>query len=196
MKKFISILVPILVVAGVGAWYFLGRGGAGVVEYSSPETETESLEEGESYTGTLEKILSLGTSLKCSWKTEEVSGTSWVKGDQTYTQVTVDGNVVNSITKDNCVWSWSSGESRGVKVCYESSEELYTESEEPESEELSQVDAVKPPAGVEYNCSATAISDDKFSPPSNIEFMDLEDLMQGNLEDLQEQAEEFMPEGM
>ncbi|MEA2020642.1 MAG: hypothetical protein U9M98_02895 [Patescibacteria group bacterium] len=197
MKKILLILVPVLVVAGVGAWYFLGRSGGQPVTVRGPSSQSERAQESKTYTGTLQKMVGLGMSLKCTWEAEGNSGTSWVKGDQTYTEVNAEGQVAKVIAKDDCMWSWSEGQAKGIKMCYDTSEAMYAEGESDTGDgSTSEVGAVKPPTDVQYNCRPATVSAGKFNPPSNVEFMDMQEMMQGNLEDLQNQAEDLMPEGM
>lgn len=185
MKKVLLILIPLIVLGGGGYWYF-----------TKDTTTDKSLvqkmsgNEEQTYSGNLKDIVSLGKSLKCTWSNETAEGTSWIKGDKVYTQVSTSEGTSNIIFKDNCTWSWTSGsssEATGIKFCFESGDTEDIESTEADlekyAESLENQDLDDSVADVNYNCRPAVISDSKFNPPSDINFSSWEELMQGNLED-------------
>lgn len=166
MKKNLVIVVIVIIVLVIGAWWFFGRGGG---TSTSDETGQEtSVSEGESFTGKLKDILSLGQAMKCTWEQAgDSSGTAYLKNKQYYAEVTDSGKTgYIIIDKNNCLWTWEKGVNQGVKICYEpaaSGEEgdyssSYTQGGVP---------------NVDYACLPTAVSDSKFSPPTNVNFMEL-----------------------
>ena len=86
-------------------------------------------------------------------------------GDGREVEANLHGEV---IIKDNCMWSWSEGESQGMKTCFDAAEQDIWD--EPQGASASDV---------EYHCVPTVITDAKFIPPTNIEFMDLDEMMGG-----------------
>ncbi len=186
MNKVLLVIVLVVAVGGVGAWYFWARPAEDAVDVSDETTEEVVLQEDETFTDTLKNIVGLGRSLRCTWEVEDASGTTWVKDEQTYTEVSAAGRQGNIIVKDSCVWAWTEGEEQGIKLCYETTEDVYTEGgEDAESEDFSQVSSFSLPTDVEYNCRPATVSADRFNPPSNIEFMDMQDLTPSSLEGLQ-----------
>lgn len=141
----------------------------------------------ESYTGNLEKIMNLGVPLKCTWKMDEnYYGTAWIKGENSYSEVYNEGQTAKIIVKDNCMWSWSE-ENQGVKACFEDSQaEEMGELEEgmEKAPTAMETEEMRPPQDVSYNCSPAVFGDDKFNPPAEVEFVDMDQMMQG-----------IMPEG-
>jgi hypothetical protein len=130
----------------------------------------------ESYSGTLEKMMALGIPLKCTWKKDEsYYGSSWLKGKNSYGEITQEGKTTKVIFKDNCLWSWEEGNPQGFKMCTEPT----TETEVTEGE--GGVDWTKveggPPADIDYQCLPAVIPDSRFNPPANINFMSMEEMM-------------------
>jgi len=166
MKKLMPILIIIVVaVVAVGAWLFLGKG-KGEPEVTLPgEIKKEAGEEGESFTGKLKDVVTRGVSMKCTVSTGDFSGTSYIKGRNVYSEMTQEGRESFMIMKDSCMWSWTKDESQGVKTCFET--------DAWEQEEAGDV-----PTDVEYRCAPTIFPDSKFNPPANVNFLDIEQLMQ------------------
>jgi len=151
-----------------------GTGGGGV---------STQKEEEESYSGNLEKIMALGIPVKCSWKRDEnYYGESWVKGKQSYGEVAQEGRKTKVIWKDDCLWAWEEGNPQGTKICMQPSSEtpeLPQEGQEPIQPQPQQYQ----PADMEYSCRPAVFGDDKFNPPAEINFLDVDELMNaGNSE--------------
>lgn len=198
MKKILLILIPVLILGGVGVWYFKRQssedtkeeGGGGVTISREPQ---------EKISGSIRELIGMGTAMKCTWDMgEESSGTSWIKGENVYSEVKTSQGQFNSITKDACVWTWQEGNTSGMKICYDTTEEIYeapeVEGETPEEEPI-ETEVMTPPTDIEYNCEKTSISDSRFEPPTEVTFTSMDELMEGSLEELQGQMEEMMPEG-
>lgn len=190
MKKVLPIILVGAVVLGAGA-YFLSQN-KGQLPTAQPEQQnqqesTSGQDSGqqERFTGTLKKMLGLGKSLKCSWRRgEEGSGTTWVKNEMFYNEVTSEGQQGRVIFKDDCMWSWQEGKTQGVKMCFspeQADEMLSGETESSQESEDSQTETTEAnvPTDVEYNCQPAVVSDAKFNPPKDIQFMDMDQLMQG-----------------
>lgn len=193
MKKVLIILIPLLILAGGGYWYYSNK--------SSDDTPTSIIqkmkkEEEKSVTGSLKDIVGLGSSMKCTWKTDDISATSWIKKDKVYTETTLPDGKTNTIFVDGCVWNWNDGDTAGIKVCYDFDEEEmekdledFTEGLESYAESLEQQGTIESADEIKYDCSKAVISDSKFNPPSNITFTSWDDLMESSFEDLPEGIE-------
>lgn len=117
------------------------------------------------FTGKLQDALSLGGSLKCTWKENEAnSGFSFIKNKKIYTEVTQKGKKIFSILADNCIYSWEGEKTQGIKLCYPPQEE---ENEEEKSWEKYSGQV----SGIDYQCSPAIISDSQFSPPTSVVFV-------------------------
>ena len=138
---------------------------------TQPETKTE-----EEFSGTIQQAMKLGVPMKCEWKQNEDSGTSYVKGKDMYVEMTVQGKTGYLIQKDNCMWSWNKDEKQGFKICSEEKAENEAETDlaQPENFQAKGVNL-----DVEYKCAPALISGDKFSPPADITFTDFGEMMKG-----------------
>ncbi len=185
MKKSIVIILIGAVVLGAGA-YFLSQN-----KPSQPSTEPQQQEQAneqqetddqETMTGSLKRMLGLERSLKCSWSNEGGSGTTWVKNGMFYNEVTDGTQQARVIFKDDCMWSWQEGKAQGVKMCFspeEADEIISGESSESQETDQQQATDESVPTDVQYNCRPATVSDAKFDPPEDIQFMDVDQLMQG-----------------
>ena len=129
------------------------------------------------YSGTLEKMMALGIPLKCTWKKDENSyGSSWVKGKKSYAEVVQEGKTGKIIWKDGCMWSWEEGNPQGTKMCWKVSQEEMKEMRQEGAEMMKgQGDQ---PSDIEYSCRPATITEDRFNPPENVSFMDLDQMRQ------------------
>ena len=163
----------------IGGWFLFG-GGKGVKEVSAPSGvgEEAAAPEEKGFTGKLKDALSLGQSMKCTWKQDESNySTSYIKGDKVYTEGTYAGQKMYSIMADNCVYSWQEGQAEGFKICYEPGqmEEMRESATGEEGTVPGRYSGATP--DVDYSCVPAVVSDAKFNPPSNITFASLEENM-------------------
>lgn len=126
--------------------------------------ETSKIEE---FTGNLQEAMAKNLPMKCEWQQNQNSGSSYVKGKRMYMETVADGKKGFLIIKDNCTWIWGDGMVQGTKICNKT---------EP-SVEPSKAQGVD--WNMAYKCSPVMFGDDKFTPPSTVQFNDLEKLMQG-----------------
>ena len=100
-------------VVGAVAWVFLGKG-----EVSLPapgaEIKKEAGEAGEEFVGKIKEVVSLGAPMKCTYSQNGATGTTYIRGENMYGEVTVEGRQGYVIIKDNCMWSWSEDEPQGI----------------------------------------------------------------------------------
>lgn len=182
MKKLLPIIIVILVVGGLGGYLLFQRDGlpsmsdqAEVVDQEDWISDIE--EEGETFTGSLENMIGLNIPLRCTWSQEDASGTTWVKGRQFYTEVESQGQESQIIFKDDCMWAWSESEERGMKMCFDADQ-----AEEIISGEADTPEATQLPTDMSFNCRPAAITDARFNPPTDVQFIDLDEFMPGTLE--------------
>lgn len=180
MKKILPIIVIILVISGIAGYFLIQKDSLPSTdqvidqEEESQAVDTEDTSDKEKYTGTLKKMVDLGVPLKCTFSQgEEYSGTTWVKGEKFYSEIESEGQSGKVIFKDNCMWNWSEGQEQGVKMCFdpEEAEEMFSGETDTGQTGL--------PTDANFNCQPAVFTDARFNPPSGIEFMDMDELMQG-----------------
>jgi len=134
----------------------------------------------EGFVGKLKDAMDLGTAMKCTWKQGETSyGESYIKGEDVYSEFTNEDKTGYMIMSDDCMYTWEKSNPQGIKMC-----SLQTETAEETGEPMEDdFDFSKmkgsAPADVDYNCSPAVFTDDKFSPPSDVNFMDLDQMFGG-----------------
>ncbi len=163
MKKIFPIVAIVVVgLLAVGAWLIFGQGKS----VSGPAELLVGKKE-ETLTGSLKDLITRGISMKCSFKNESLSGTAYLKGQKYYAEISQEGKQGFIIMKDNCMWTWDKDSAQGVKMCFQPSE---VEGEDV-WEQADQTGQGSPEG--EYTCQAAVVSDLKFNPPTNVEFMDM-----------------------
>ena len=162
MKK---ILIGLAVVAVIGAlfWKFKPQSKPA----SSEGTKTEE------FSGTLVQAMKLGVPMKCTWQTNEVSGESYVKGQDMYLKTMMAGKTSYMVKQGDCVNTWQEGQKQGVKFC--------------QTAEASPVENLQVDSGsykgegvdwnVEYKCQPDIFSGDRFNLPGDVQFTDLGAMM-------------------
>ncbi|MFW6143549.1 MAG: hypothetical protein ACOC4Z_01305 [Patescibacteria group bacterium] len=189
MSKILLIAVALVLIVG-GGWYITSY------RTSPVPQEVEQSTEKETYSGTLETLINSGKSLKCTWSSEDTGGISWIEGEKIYAEVEAQGQTAKTIMKDNCIWSWAEGQETGVKNCYSSFEEMQQDMEgtqQTDTEEDQTADVTNL-TDIEYSCEATEIPTSKFAVPSNVSFIEVDETVPQNGEDVQEITEEDMGE--
>lgn len=177
MKKNLPLIIIIVVVVAavaVGAWMFLGKGAVSLPISGPGVIEKEAGEAGEEFVGKIKDVVALGVPMRCTYTQGDFTGESYIKGKKMYGEVSQQGRTGYVIIKDNCMWSWTTGETQGAKMCFE--EDFFEMSEEYTQEGQASV-----PTEAEYRCAPAAFTDAKFNPPANINFMDLDELMQSGM---------------
>ena len=157
-----------LILLGLAAFLLTGCG----TKKAAVKTEDTQNKE---FSGTLQQAMKLGMPVKCEWKQNEDTGTSYVKGTNVYMEMTTQGKTGYVIWKDGCTWTWGQEQPQGTKICLDTTKPQ--ESAGPQNTADFKAQGVN--ANVEYKCNPTLISDDKFNPPANIQFTDLQDMMKG-----------------
>jgi uncharacterized protein YxeA len=182
MKKSLPIILVVLVVGGVGAYLFMNQSGQEMMpktpsqqqgQQEEKDMDTDQEAEKENYSGNLMKMINLGVPLKCTFSQgDRYSGTMWVKGKNFYNEVTSEEQIGRIIYKDDCMWSWAEGQEKGIKMCFDPDEANDVFSGEAETGQTNL------PTDVEFDCRPAVFTDAKFSVPSGVEFMDMDEMMQ------------------
>ncbi|MCX6695286.1 MAG: hypothetical protein NTU61_03220 [Candidatus Altiarchaeota archaeon] len=123
-----------------------------------------------------------GQSYRCVYKYQGIQSETIVKGEKFKSTASVGGHVSHSVSDGVWMYSWSEGESQGIKFKISDMKDLSSQQQSSGSgyTDLSQVAEMA--ANVE--CSPATISDSVFTPPSNVPFQDMGEL----IKQMQQQA--------
>lgn len=149
----------------------------------------ENIEKEENLKANILDLMKLGKSVKCTYevKSEDATtkGQTYVSNGKTRTEMTIDaadGTKIDSftITEGDWMYMWSSESEQGNKISLKEMEsaakDAVTENSENEASYNDQMEKV------DYKCSPWIADDSKFNIPTNIEFIDLSEMMKGFLE--------------
>jgi hypothetical protein len=126
------------------------------------------------FSGTLKAAVALGVPMKCTYKTVNNEGTSYISGKQFYSETTVNKKDVRMIVKDNCMWSWTNGEKQGIKACFETTGDNIWEGDTAKAPASNDTQI---PAKAQFDCNPSIVDANKFNPPSEVTFTSLDDMM-------------------
>lgn len=177
MKKNKPLIIIAAILVLVAGGYFLVSGQREQsVGTDSPGVTSEEKTVAEKFTGTLKEAVALGVGMKCTYTVEGNEYEGYVKGENYRGRMkNADGQVGEVIMKNNCMWSWSEDEGQGVKTCFEVAD---SDVAEEDGESVSLWDQQGSAPNISYTCIPYAVTDSQFTPPSNIQFMDLDSMMQ------------------
>jgi len=168
MKKSLPIIIIlVIIVAGLIGWRFLGKGKITPGGNEQAQQQTQ----GESFTGKIKDAFMKNIPLKCTYKVDDNNfGVGWLKNKKYYGEITANGKLGYIILVDNCLWSWSKDETKGVKMCFEpkEGEDIWADFEKEQKT-----------GEVNYNCAPSVVNDSVFTPPSDVNFTDIDQMMQG-----------------
>ena len=163
-------LFSILILVGVGC-------AKANTNQSSPSSDDDFVSEDLVTLGSIQEAIAFGKSLECTWSSEEGSGKTLVKGNKSYSKVTM--NDIKSYIiggEDECTYVWNDQESEGAVFCptdlsndiEDLSEGVMDfESNVFESDPDDFIDNT-----VDFDCRTKNIPDSTFDPPSDINFVD------------------------
>ncbi len=174
MNKYLPVfIIAALVIVGVGAYLVINRGTTDTSTGVTPsDTTTSQPSNSDTFIGSLKDAVSLGVAMKCTYQVEGSEYEGYIKGENYRGQIkTAEGKVGEVIIKDSCMWTWAEDETQGIKTCFEDSE-----TEEADIWEQPQ-GSVSP--GINYTCLPAAVTDNVFTPPTDIDFMDIDTMMEG-----------------
>jgi hypothetical protein len=129
--------------------------------------QTEQSQTGKPFSGTLKAALAMGIPMKCTYEVDGNQMEGVISGQKYAGKMDIQGKTGNVIIKDNCMWSWEEATKKGMKTCFEPTDEQESIWDDPDYENPE----------VTYNCNPTIVTEATFTPPGDVQFMDLEDLM-------------------
>jgi hypothetical protein len=175
MKKSLPIVIgAVVLVVGALAYTFLSKSDQkGIQNGTNEATTMENTTSSDTFTGTLKEAISRGVAMKCTYQVEGSEYEGYVKGNNYRGKVqTAEGETGEVIVKDNCMWSWSENQAQGVKTCIQETDA------EDESEDIWDQPDSSVDTSVNYRCVPATVTDAMFTPPTNIEFMDVDAMME------------------
>ncbi len=170
MKKALPIIIIlVIIVAALAAWKFMGKSKTTSTQGGTQPTGQQQTA-GESFTGKIKDAFMKNIPLKCTYKKDDQNfSTGYLKNKKYYAEVTAAGKLGYIILVDNCMWAWNKDQAdNGVKMCFaqQQGEDMWSSFESNQKS-----------ADFDYNCSPTVINDSIFTPPSNVKFTNIDELM-------------------
>ena len=151
--------------------------------------------EEESFFGSVQDLLTCGKSLKCVYSIDnergKATGVIYVSGNKIRSEVEIVENAgkkmeVDSIIADNWMYTWNSLMSGGTKM---NIKEMQSETGEDYSQNENEADKMR--EEMDYKCRPWIPDNSKFTVPSDVEFRDLTEMMQGfDIDEAEENAGE------
>ena len=186
MKKLIIILVIIVVVGGAafGAYKVLGVGGSesNIFQDIKEKVETVVTQE-EDFSGSMVELMARGKSLKCTYKqTEEEDGVEtegmvYVADDNVRTEINITGTEeaqdvrMDMILNGEWVYVWTSAQVNGMKMKVV---------DLPEGEDFdANEDIADLQEEIDMKCRPWIKDSSKFEVPTDREFDDITEMMEG-----------------
>jgi len=181
LKKSLSIVIIAVLALISCALIFLGTSRRGFLAGHQEKGEPSLVEEGgvspeeasqggggaapqeKSFTGKIADALKLGQAMKCTWSEGGITAVSYIKGGKYRSEVTSDGEKINYLYRDDCVYLWGEGEAQGIKWCGVSAEGGAPGSEGG---------AFGAELGYDYSCLPAVVSDSLFELPQGVSFVD------------------------
>ena len=163
--KVIAIIVIVLVVAGAAAYFLLGKEKMGsIMQSATPFTS-------------IKDALTKSVSLECEYTDPENRVTKvWIKNGAVRSDMTGSNPEDNGsvIMKDKKLWMWNSQGAFMMTI------PDVTPVEGEEAESTNQSDQIlKDLEEYKEDCKPAVVGDDKFTPPSDIDFQDMSKMMEG-----------------
>ncbi len=137
---------------------------------------TDQQTEQSSFTGGLKDMLALGQEFKCETEVNGVAQTTFIKNGQFYSEMVVEGKLTKTIVRDNCMWNWQEGVPQGSTICFEPDEAEGAEATAGAEQSIFDVKGEDLPQ-TDLSCDKANVSNDLFTPPTDIKFTDIGALM-------------------
>jgi len=138
----------------------------------------------------IKNALQSGKTMKCVMGSDELQGTTYIKGKNVKTRVRVGDKFVNTIVKDGNTYTWMDGSATGQKMtkkCMEDMDKAFgAEVDKQQNNNLDEEEIVKKAEAGEFVCEpAEGV---QFDVPKNVKFVDQCQAMKGITEKMQKQS--------
>lgn len=167
MKKIFIIIAGLVAAGGLAYWQLAAKTGTKTADNGQSRPESAVAE----FTGNLTAAMQRGVPMQCSWQSGTDTGESYVRGQNVYVATKVQGKSGYMIKKDDCLWTWGDAQPQGLKICNQE-QDADTWTPDAGSYRAEGVDW-----NVEYHCRPAVFGAEKFTPPAEIEFTDMESMM-------------------
>lgn len=151
-------------------------GGEGV-ETTLPGGVTTTMESGgiSDRLADLATAVASGQSYKCTYTAEGFKAESWIKGDKYSSELkTNEGDVIHSISDGTWAYTWVEGQTQGMKM-------RLSDFKTQDTGGIQNLDYADMASAIEnamnVDCRPAVLQDSLFTPPSNIKFQDVGELM-------------------
>lgn len=206
MQK-VAILVAVVLALGVSGWYFLSNDATDEARTQEDTESTQSAEntQDESFSGfgSIAELVRRGDSFVCEFRTESEGaiseGTAYIDGpseryrmDATYQDASESGSF-NAIVADQMMYWWGDTPEGRVGMRMSLPEEEAATAAPPES--FGSEAAVSAQEDVEYECDPWRVDVSAFTPPSDVEFTDMDAMMEEMMQGMPEGFEEMQRMG-
>lgn len=174
-----KVIIPILILSSLilGGCFKKGEDGSGISLLGNKE------ESGQPFKGSMMAAAKLGVPFKCSYSIDgEMDSEGYIKGKNYRGKMKgQDGQVGEVIMKDDCMWTWDSVKKEGVKFCFdvEEGEDIWADMD---AEDYVAPEGFKAP-DVEYDCRPAVVTDAMFTPPTDVKFLDMQEMFGGFMSD-------------
>lgn len=194
IKKLLVLLPLIFLLTGCSV-PFIGQNqqnGGGGQQQQQKKNEQKNL--------SLKDVFGRGDAYMCTYKAQDSEVTVYAKGEKLRVEgMSLDATTQGSggmINDGEWIYIWNDENKEGMKYNLEVLKELNQDVESEEVENYQNPEEWAKEVENEYDvkCEPTAISDNRFSPPENVDFKDLTEMLQ-KAQDLQESIPSPNPQG-
>lgn len=188
MKKFIPVIV-ILLLLGVGGYFFLTQKG-GTVPLTG-QIQNKLNESGGNVISSIQDAILKATPLKCEYPDDKGNTmTTYIKGDK----IRGTGYVSDSksqgefLMRDNKMYTWDTKTKKGVIIGFNN--DVSTQGTKVTQSPDQKTSTVENLEKYKQYCKVAVISDSMFNIPTDVQFTDLEEQMKNSGIDTQKLIEE------
>ncbi|MGI6278746.1 MAG: hypothetical protein ACOYJ8_03010 [Patescibacteria group bacterium] len=184
-KSLVLIIAGALVVIGILVVVARQKPETVIVDESAVE-EAVVDEEEEAFSGSLMDVIARGVPMKCSYEADGVEYEGLVKGKNYRGKVAQNGQTMEIIVIDGYSYIWQEGKNQGMKMAFEA--DIAEEAGDEDAAAFASPD-------IEYRCFPATVSDNQFSLPEDVSFLDLDQMMnqdqfsEEQIEQLEEMSE-------
>ena len=170
LKKILIPLLAVLLIGG-GLWWWFGNDDSDSVSRTSPENGNQS------QMASINELIARGQDLMCTYSTVDEQGNDnsgmvyfsagRMSGDFTLTmpgQQPVNSHVIND---GQYQYSWQEGDDQGYKLSLDKTNQQMADDSQDNSG-----DSVNQDQDFDFNCQNWNVDDNRFMPPSNVNFVD------------------------
>ena len=139
---------------------------------------TEARPQGAGLTGPLSMAIAAGLPYSCTYTVSGQTFNAKVKGESYYGTAVVQNKTMQTIVKDDCMWSWDATTKKGTTVCFKPEPGAVTPGA---TRDVWDNPDTGLDAKIQYDCSPAVIPDSTFNPPPEVQFTDLSAMMPGKI---------------